>query len=104
MNSYLFVDLTNRLRGGVRAEWFRDDDGARVAAVGRGNPAGAGGFVGDFYEISAGLNWFPIPNVALRPEVRWDWFDPAAGIAARPFNDGLRGGMFTSSVDAIILW
>jgi hypothetical protein len=104
MNNYTFVQLTDTIKGGVRYEWFRDDDGARVAAVGRSNPAGAGGFVGDFYAITAGLNWSPIPNITVRPEMRWDWFDPGVGVVARPFDDGTRGGMFTSAVDAIVLW
>ncbi|MEQ8786939.1 MAG: porin [Pirellulaceae bacterium] len=104
VNSYLFMQLTDTVKGGLRCEWFRDDDGARVAGVGNGNPSGVGGFAGDFYEVSAGVNWSPLGNLIVRPEMRWDWYDPAAGIAARPFNDGMRGGMFTSAVDAILLW
>jgi hypothetical protein len=104
VNNYLLAQLTDTIRGGIRWEWFRDDDGARVAAVGQGNPAGVGGFAGDFYEVTAGFNWTPMPNMTFRPEMRWDWYDPAAGIAARPYNDATQGGMFTSAVDAILLW
>jgi hypothetical protein len=104
LNNYMFMQLTDTIRGGIRSEWFRDDDGSRVLAVGDANPAGAGGFVGDFYQVTCGLNWAPNSNITIRPEMRWDWFDPGAGIVARPYDDGTRGGMFTSGIDAIVLW
>lgn len=108
INQYMFVTLTEQWRLGARMEWFRDDDGARVAAVGNANPAGVGGFAGDFYGLSFGVNWLPIENFVMRPEMRWDWFDPAAGIAARPWNDdgavGRNGSQFTAGVDGILSW
>jgi hypothetical protein len=107
VNQYFFYSLTDTLRLGARGEWFRDDDGARVSAVGDANPAG-GPFPGDFYQISLGANWLPIENFVMRPEVRWDWYDPAPGFAARPWNDdgavGRNGSQFTAGIDGIISW
>ncbi len=77
----------------MRAEWFRDDDGFRVAPAGdypnlgvSNNPASAGGFEGDFYEIAYGLNYKPTgnSNFILRPELRYDWYDGAANAFGQP--------------------
>ena len=50
---------------GFRAEWFRDTNGTRVLPVGDfttpptpgANPASAGGFSGDFYDLTYGFNY-----------------------------------------------
>src|SRR5205085_12695206 len=60
---YVTKHFTDRLAGTVRAEVFRDVEGARLGA-----PAYLG-------EITTGLDWTPwrcAPNVHLRPEARWD--------------------------------
>jgi len=106
LNQYLLYQLSCDWWGGVRFEWFRDDDGTRVAALGDSqtrantNPAGVGGFEGNFYELSVGLNYKPVcnPNLVVRPEVRWDWYE-GAGL---PFDDGAKDKQFTFAVDAII--
>lgn len=62
-----FYDFNERWSTGARLEWFRDDDGQRVNV----NDAGRGWY----YEATFGLNWQPHPNLRVRPEVRWDWFN-----------------------------
>lgn len=100
VNQYLFYTLSDTWRAGLRAEWFRDDDGARVVGVRPGNNT-PGGHAGNFYNVSLGLNWNPHANVVVRPETRWDWFDGRnAGIA--PY-DG-HNSQFTTGMDIILFW
>ncbi len=84
---------------GFRAEWFRDDDGIRVFGQRPGNPA-VGPFNGDFYELTFAVNYTPCENFALRPELRWDWYDASNG-GPQPFADGTRDNQFLASIDAI---
>jgi hypothetical protein len=61
--AYLTKDFSDRLSGTLRLEVFRDDDGTRL-----GQEATLG-------EATVGLDWLPfcrLPNLHLRPEVRWD--------------------------------
>ena len=41
--------------------------------INRGNPNLAP-FAGSFYSLSGGVNYYPHPNVTIRPEVRYDGF------------------------------
>ncbi len=100
---------------GVRAEWFRDDDGYRVAPAGdyaagvvpNSNPASVGGFQGNFYEVAFGLNYKPVnnPNLVVRPEVRYDHFD-GVGVngLANPYDDGNSDHQFLYGIDFIYLY
>ncbi|MGI9466183.1 MAG: outer membrane beta-barrel protein [Rubripirellula sp.] len=77
LNQYLFYNFTDYLAGGLRFEWFRDNNGTRVltgglrsgAATGNGN-----GFAGNFCEMTWGLNCQLGKNIVIRPELRYDWF------------------------------
>jgi len=89
-------------------EWFRDRDGVRVTGLGVGNqnqgqPQAPPHFMGDFYEITAGLNWTPTDRVTVRPEARWDWFDSDLPTrpGTRPYDAGDRGGQFLFGCDLI---
>ncbi|MEK6249391.1 MAG: porin, partial [Planctomycetales bacterium] len=56
-------------------EWFNDQSGSRVTST-------VGGAGGNYYELTAGINFEPHPNVMIRPEVRFDWaafHTPGAG-------------------------
>lgn len=94
---YLLYTINEEWKAGVRGEWFRDDDGTRVTGLRRRNP-NAGPFVGNFWDITAGINWLPHSNVTIREEVRWDWFDGTG----RPFDDGGKTSQFTLATDVII--
>jgi len=65
INQYMFYDFTNTISGGIRGEWFRDNNGTRLNI---GTP-------GNYFELTAGLNWKPRDWLTLRPEVRYDWAD-----------------------------
>ncbi len=97
LTGYLFVDLNDYWSAGARLEWFRDEDGKRVNVNGAGS--------GTYYEATIGLNWYPCPNLTIRPEIRWDWFDGQGS----PFNN--RGGMngtdtsqFTGGLDFVLVF
>lgn len=111
LNQYYVYSLSSTLAACLRAEWFRDQDG--VIVDGPGTVPGVrawsgGGFAGNFYEVTAGLNWRPCQNVIFRPEVRYDWYDGGvgtsslAGQAGLPFNDGRSGTQFLTAADFIV--
>ena len=84
IDNYLYYTMTDQWKAGLRFEWFRDEDGTRVGGSPfRGNP-NMGPFPGNFYSVSAGLNYLPHPNLLIRPEVRSDWFSGEG----KPYNDG----------------
>jgi hypothetical protein len=104
---YFLYQLNPKLRAVARFEWFRDDDGVRV----HGAPPAAGlrvwpaapGFVGNFYELTLGLNWKPHPNLIVRPEVRWDWYDGTPNQQGLlPFDSGAKDQQFLFAVDMIV--
>jgi len=94
INQYLFYNVSDTVVAGMRFEWFRDNNGYRVFAPIRngwvGGPA-VGGFQGNFFQATWGLNWKPTRNWIIRPEVRYDWYSPddmagaRAGTAPLPF-------------------
>ena len=88
INQYLFYQVSDNVRAGLRGEWFRDDDGFRVVAGG-GTPA-------DYYQITGGLNINLADCVLLRPEVRWDWCD-----GATPYDDFSDDDQFLFATDLI---
>lgn len=107
INQYLFYTINDCWKAGLRAEWFRDDDGVRVAGVRPDNggdlgnvSATPGGYAGNFYEISLGLNWTPHANLIVRPEIRYDWYEGVGD----PFGDGDENSQWVGGFDAIVLW
>ena len=106
INQYLFYKLNCCWTAGARFEWFRDDDGFRVAGIpGRNSahPLDGSSFIGDFYEVTLGLNWSPNANLIVRPEVRFDWFDGVTtGPNTGPFGDGTSDDQTTFAIDAIL--
>ena len=111
INSHLYYDLKDNLSIGMRAEWFRDQNGFRVcspqrvagATNGAGNSYAIGGqpnnstcTAASYYEVTAGLNWKPTKWLNLRPNVRYDWVDRANG-ASNPFADGKTAQFIFSS-------
>ncbi|TVS19999.1 MAG: hypothetical protein EA424_06235 [Planctomycetaceae bacterium] len=74
IDQYLHYALNDCWKLGVRFEWFRDEQGTRVGLNRPSNPNNPP-FVGNFWSLSAGVNWTPTKNLTVRPELRWDWFD-----------------------------
>jgi len=105
VNQYLFYEINDCWKAGMRLEWFRDDDGVRVGGIRPGQTIPSSGFAGNFYNLSAGLNWSPHANILLRPEIRYDWYD---GLAApggiQPYDDGTRTDQLLYGLDLIVLW
>ncbi len=107
LNQYLFYTLNEKWRAGFRFEWLRDDDGLFYGA---GNVPGNGrawsggpGFSGDWFELSWGLNYRPCPNMVVRPELRYDWYNGTRDVKGDlPFDDGNRSYQFTIGADMII--
>jgi len=105
LNQYLLYFINDCWQAGVRVEWFRDDDGVRVTGLGVGNAVAGSQFVGDFFEITAGLNWKPTANIIVRPEVRWDWFNAdAANPQVLPYDAGQQDRQFLFSCDLIVTY
>jgi hypothetical protein len=105
INQYLFYEINDCWKAGMRLEWFRDDDGVRVGGIRPGQTIPTSGFAGNFYNLSAGLNWSPHANIMLRPEVRYDWYDGDAAIGGiEPFDDGTRTDQLLYGLDLIVLW
>lgn len=109
INQYLLYAINEKWSAGMRAEWFRDDDGTRVLGLGnldaRGwsPPSGAPGFSGHFTALTLGLNWKPKSNIFVRPEVRWDWYDGTTNVAGLlPFDAGNSDNQFTFATDVIV--
>jgi len=101
LNQYLLYKINPCWSAGLRFEWFRDDDGARVTGLGDGN-LNTGPYVGSFYALSAGLNWRPRANLTFRPEVRWDWFDADTPGGLGPYDAGDRNRQFLVGCDLIL--
>jgi hypothetical protein len=79
VNQYMFYNFTDTLIGGMRLEWFRDNNGTRVVSgLRRGSPE-VGGMAGNFWALTWGLNYLLGNNVVIRPELRYDWFSADQG-------------------------
>ncbi len=91
-------EISPCLSAGVRAEWMRDDDNIRIV------PVGAFADGANYWEITAGLNYRPMPNLLVRPELRWDWSDldlRYLGLLGA-YDDFSDKNQFTLAVDAIV--
>lgn len=99
IDQYVTHKINNCWAAGLRAEWFRDEEGTRVGLNRDSNPNNPS-FAGNFYSISAGLNYTPTNSLTIRPEMRGDWFDGTA--AAKPFNDGGKSSQFLLGLDVIL--
>jgi hypothetical protein len=102
INSHLTYDVKDDLTVGLRAEWFRDQNGFRVYAPGR---PFLGGVMpaASYYEITAGLTWKPKAWLSLRPNVRYDWAeDTAGGAGSLPFDGKNLDHQFLFSTDVTI--
>jgi hypothetical protein len=83
--NYLTYVFTPRLSGTTRLEFFDDVQGQRT------------GFPGLYTALTAGLNFRPVKDVILRPEVRVDYNDESRPFENKPY-------LFTATMDAIIRW
>jgi len=104
----LTYKLNPKWSAGIRFEWVQDNQGSRIAGIGNilGTDKGwdgLPGFAGSFSDLTLGLNYRPHPNFALRPEVRWDWYDGPPNPAGQlPFGDLAHRSQFTFATDLIV--
>jgi hypothetical protein len=96
---YLMREIDDCWSHGLRFEWFRDDDGFILVGTREDNPAGP--FNGNFFDVTYAINYMPTENFVLRPEIRWDWYEPSVSGGPQPFDDGTRSNQFLVSIDAI---
>jgi hypothetical protein len=108
INQYLFCHISNTLDAGLRAEWFRDDDHFELGVPITVIPDGPLMTGGNFYEITAGINYHFRPNLSLRPEIRWDWSDvrgnanvPGINGNYRPFGGHVDDNQLTLATDLV---
>ena len=110
VNQYLFYAFSDKVVGGMRFEWFRDNNGYRVISGLRnavaGVPQGPGnwnaGYQGNFWEMSYGLNWKPTNNWIIRPELRYDWYTPDKANGSLPYGSNFdKYGQLYGGCDAI---
>lgn len=100
ITNYLFYVLSPTTDFGLRVEWFRDQDNARVLGVPIRPVVDGGNYVG----LTLGLNWHPSPLVQFRPELRWDRSDveaPTLDVLGM-FDDFQDKDQVTAAVDMIL--
>jgi hypothetical protein len=104
VDQYLYYTINDCWKAGLRVEWFRDEDGTRIGLNRPSNPntpppAGPA-FVGDVMSVSLGVNWTPLSNLVIRPELRADFYDGQT--TAQPYDDGASDTQFMIGVDGIL--
>lgn len=70
INQYLIYDVSDAFSLGLRGEWFRDNNGTRLPI----------NLPGDYFALTAGVNWKPLTWLKCRPEIRYDWADASQNI------------------------
>jgi hypothetical protein len=72
ITNYLVWHINCETEFGLRVEWFRDEENARVLGI----PL-EGGEGGNYVATTVGMNIYPsvCEGLVLRPELRWDWSD-----------------------------
>ncbi|MDP1772462.1 MAG: porin [Methylobacter sp.] len=88
INQNLFYDFTDTFSAGLRGEWFRDSNGTLLNI----------GSAGNYYALTAGVNWKPQGWLTFRPEVRYDW----AGSNALTFNNRTQNQQLEVAMDMVI--
>lgn len=110
LNQYVYWDVGADWRWGLGLEWFRDDDGARVASPvpsfgsPNGTSFGRGPFAGDFFRATLGPRWQPHPNVWVRPSVLVDGFDGHRANGLLPFDDGKDRVQWLANVELVLFF
>ena len=83
VNNHFLYKANNCWATGLRLEWFRDNGGGGYITPEKAN----------YFQMTLGLNWTPIENLSIRPEVR---YDTVMDGTAKPFgnnrSDQISGG------------
>lgn len=70
-SNYLFHTLNDCWKLGGRIEWYKSNNYAFLP-----------GPETSFYDVTAGVNYRPLANVVIRPEIRYDWTPSSTTIDA----------------------
>jgi hypothetical protein len=72
ISQYFVCEVNCQTQLGVRAEWFRDEENARVLSIPVEDSVG-----GNYVAVTLGANYRPAfsDSLEIRPELRWDWSD-----------------------------
>ncbi len=95
--AYLFYDVTDRIRAGLRTEVYRDDDAFATAGVRSLSPAAAAVYT----NVTCGLNLLLTDHVSVRPEVRWDWQDRDNLADTPAYDAGTSASQFLAAFDVV---
>lgn len=97
----LLTEVSEDWSAGVRLEWFRDQDNARVAQF----PVDEIARGGNYFAVTLGANYTPYTNLTVRPELRVDWSDfglnPPFGVISGAYDSGTKDAQLTLGVDVI---
>jgi hypothetical protein len=101
ITNYLVWHINCETEFGLRVEWFRDEENARVLGI----PL-AGGVGGNYVATTIGMNIYPsiCEGLVVRPELRYDWSDTEFESLEvfGMFNDFRDEDQFTAAVSASI--
>jgi len=125
INQYLYYKVNDKWTWGANFEWWRDEEGFRVAGFLpgaapsgiTGSPNGIplsalpGGFAGNFYQTTIGPRWYPTgkPNFFIRPNVRCDWYGGGYDVNVNPaqqgpFSDGAKNTQVLFVTDVCLVF
>jgi hypothetical protein len=103
INQHLIRKINNCWSIGARFEWFRDDDGDVVLGFREPHQA-PGPYIGNFWELTFGVNWQPREKLIIRNEIRWDWYTADHPGGPLPFDAGDKSQQFLYGIDLIYLF
>ncbi len=95
---YLYYDVNDRVRAGMRLEVLRDETGFLVYGFRSQNPAAPGVYT----NLTCGLNIRQGACILWRPEVRWDWQDRDDVTDTPAFDAGKKSHQFLFSLDMVV--
>lgn len=76
VGGWLTYDFTEKVGLAVRAEYLNDEDGFGIKGIALAGRAGSailsGDSDGDLASLAVTLNYKPVPNVKIQPEIRYD--------------------------------
>jgi len=99
IDQYLYYGLNEKWKLGGRFEWFQDEQGTRVGLNRPANP-NKPPLPGNYFSLTVGPNYLPCPNLLIRPELRWDFYDGYA----LPYRDGTRAQQLLLGFDMILMF
>jgi hypothetical protein len=100
---YLFYEVCDNVRVGVRYEWFDDKDAQYASPnISQKPTLTTNSYPGVLQELTFGATIKQAEgNVIWRPEVRWDWYgaSSATQTPAGPFDQETRAGQFVAALE-----